>query len=287
MAKLTTYQVSEIAKNTWVINEAGMTAMFLLKGNKRALLIDTGVGMTDLKKLISWLTPLPYDVVLTHGHQDHIGGAAQFEEVYIHEKDAANLRPIDYDSIAEYVELLKNCGSGDVYNCSCADIRRIEKMPKLLPLKEGMVFELGNRSIEVIETPGHTPGGCCFLDRKERILFSGDACNGYLLCQDSINTLLGALVKIKSYESEFDRNFNGHVGYAGMPFVGSMDHSITNAAIRLCEEILSGTAKSEEKNKGNFAGDCKVATDGRIRIIYSPDRLIDEGETPMKQGSRP
>ena len=83
MAKLTTYQVTEIAKDTWVINEAGMTAMFLLKGTERALLIDTGVGMTDLKKLISWLTPLPYDVVLTHGHPDHIGGAAQFEEVYI------------------------------------------------------------------------------------------------------------------------------------------------------------------------------------------------------------
>ena len=59
MAKLTTYQVTEIAKDTWVINEAGMTAMFLLKGTERALLIDTGVGMTDLKKLISWLTPLP------------------------------------------------------------------------------------------------------------------------------------------------------------------------------------------------------------------------------------
>lgn len=101
MAKLTTYQVTEIAKDTWVINEAGMTAMFLLKGTERALLIDTGVGMTDLKKLISWLTPLPYDVVLTHGHQDHIGGAAQFEEVYIHEKDEDSLKPINYDSIAD------------------------------------------------------------------------------------------------------------------------------------------------------------------------------------------
>ena len=34
MAKLTTYQVTEIAKDTWVINEAGMTAMFLLKGTE-------------------------------------------------------------------------------------------------------------------------------------------------------------------------------------------------------------------------------------------------------------
>lgn len=171
MAKLTTYQVTEIAKDTWVINEAGMTAMFLLKGTERALLIDTGVGMTDLKKLISWLTPLPYDVVLTHGHPDHIGGAAQFEEVYIHEKDEDSLKPINYDRIADYVELLGNMGAYDVYDCSPADIRRIQKMPKCLPLKEGMVFELGGRSIEVIETPGHTSGGCCSLIGKSESCF--------------------------------------------------------------------------------------------------------------------
>lgn len=91
-----------------------------------------------------------------------------------------------------------------------------------------------------------------------------------------------ALDKIKSYESEFDRNFNGHVGYAGMPFVGSMDHSIMNTAIRICENILSGTAKIEDGGKNAFDGDCKVATDGRIRIVFSPDRLIDEGEIPVR-----
>ena len=44
MAKLKTFQVCEIAKDTYAINEAGMAAMFLVVGEKRALLIDTGVG---------------------------------------------------------------------------------------------------------------------------------------------------------------------------------------------------------------------------------------------------
>ena len=166
---------------------------------------------------IAKLTPLPYDVVLTHGHPDHIGGAAQFEEVYIHEKDEDSLKPINYDSIADYVELLGNC----------------------------------------------------FLDRKERILFSGDACNGNLLCRDSINTLLGALDKIKSYESEFDRNFNGHVGYAGMPFVGSMDHSIMNTAIRTVRISF------QELRKSRMAVRMRLTEIARLRqteesVLYFP-----------------
>ena len=46
--------------------------------------------------------------------------------------------------------------------------------------------------------------------------------------------------------------------------------------------ILSGTAKIEDGGKNAFDGDCKVATDGRIRIVFSPDRLIDEGEIPVR-----
>ena len=113
----------------------------------------------------------------------------------------------------------------------------------------------------------------CFLEMPAMVICSAETV---------LILLLGALDKIKSFESEFDRNFNGHVGYAGMPFVGSMDHSIMNTAIRICENILSGTAKIEDGGKNAFDGNCKVATDGRIRIVFSPDRLIDEGEIPVR-----
>jgi glyoxylase-like metal-dependent hydrolase (beta-lactamase superfamily II) len=41
-------------------------------------------------------------------------------------------------------------------------------------VKEGDVIKIGNLNFEVIETPGHTPGGVCYLERNEKILFSGD-----------------------------------------------------------------------------------------------------------------
>lgn len=283
MAKLKTYQIGEIAKDTYVINEAGMAAMYLLKGSKRALLIDTGVGMTDLKAVVESLTTLPYDVVISHGHLDHVGGATSFETVYIHEKDAKILSCIPYDELEDYIEFLGHMGAYDVYDCSPADLRRSMHVPLIKPLKEGMIFELGDRSIEVIETPGHTPGGCSFIDHKERILFSGDACNVNLLCMDSsVNTLLGALYKIKSHTPEFDRNFNGHVGYAGMPLVSSMPERVLDDCIHICESILDGTAQVQVE-KVVLDREGYAVSYGAARVSFNPERLIDEGERSVRQ----
>ncbi|WP_346698338.1 MBL fold metallo-hydrolase [Catenibacillus scindens] len=272
MAKLKTFQVCEIAKDTYAINEAGMAAMFLVVGEKRALLIDTGVGMTDLRSLIVQLTDRPYDVVLTHGHMDHVGGAAQFDQVYIHPADGAALSPVDYGAVADYVEKMIQFGATDVYDCSPQDIKRLTKMPEVKYLRDGMIFNLGGRILKVIETPGHTAGSCSLIDVRERILFSGDACNVNLLCMwESIETLLSGLRAIKAHEHEFDRNFNGHIGYAGMPMMISMPDSVLSDAIHICESILEGSAYIE---RGDAMGrPASVVTYGNVRICFDKDRL--------------
>ena len=45
----------------------------------------------------------------------------------------------------------------------------------MLPLSEHQIFDLGGRSLEVLFTPGHTPGSVVFLDRKNKFLFAGDS----------------------------------------------------------------------------------------------------------------
>lgn len=68
------------------------THSYLLLGRERALLLDTGLGVGNLRREVEALTDLPVSVALTHVHWDHIGGCAQFAAPAVHEAEADWLR---------------------------------------------------------------------------------------------------------------------------------------------------------------------------------------------------
>ena len=96
--------VMEIAKNTYAINEFGLSACYFLVGEERALLIDTACGLSDLKGIAASLTDKPYDVVLTHGHLDHVGGIGAFTDVYLGEADFAMTRNLNAEQLRGFAD---------------------------------------------------------------------------------------------------------------------------------------------------------------------------------------
>lgn len=80
---MTTYTTYEIRSGVFAIEE-GAVQMYLIVGSREALLLDTGSGAGDLRGLVRGLTALPVTVALTHGHNDHTGGAPQFGTAYAH-----------------------------------------------------------------------------------------------------------------------------------------------------------------------------------------------------------
>ena len=131
-------------EGVWAIDQ-GMVRSFLVVGTERALLLDTGAAPCDLWKLIREATDKPVTLAQTHADGDHTANSALFPEVWAHP--------------AEFPQLLRD---------------RPELEGRLRPLADGQVFELGGRTLEVLVTPGHTPGSVCLLDRADRALYAGD-----------------------------------------------------------------------------------------------------------------
>ena len=274
--------VTMIARRSWCINEYGMDAMFLLEGAHKALLIDTGTGTFDVAALVRQLTDKPLMVACTHGHVDHVGGIGFFDTVYLHEDDFAAARDLSPETRKGYVQIM-NSMSGGLFSVTEADVVEFDKVPELKPLKEGDVIDLGGRKIVVYETPGHTPGGLSFLDVRERMIFTGDACNGNTLLSSSdrvkprsgVDTLLATAKKLKSLEPFYDRNYNGHIGYAAYINCFPMPASINSDAIHVCEGILSGEIKGEPQQAA-FGGNSNFAGYGAFGGRFDPAQIYEK-----------
>ena len=269
--------VSEIAKDTYAINEFGLSAMYLIIGEEKALLLDAGCGVCDLAGLVSSLTDKPVMLALTHAHGDHIGGAGAFDNVYVGKgdewpDDAAPEAVFDAEHMRGYVENLGKQGSYDVYDISPEMVKPWPKTPKAVVLNDGDEIDLGGRKLLCIAVSGHTPGGMCFLDESTRILFSGDACNTNLLTfRNPVHETLAALRYLDTFTGRYDQMWNGHIGYAGKPEALSQPKTTLPDLIHICESILSGEAKPKEFP---FLGRVQYAVEyGVSRISYNPENL--------------
>lgn len=276
--------VASIAHRTWCIDEYGMAAMFLLEGDEGALLIDTGLGLFDLKALIREYTDKPLVVALTHGHVDHAGGIRQLEEVYVHPDDREMALSVTREAREEYVLHMLNISEG-IYDVTAEALRTPETLPRVLPLTGGTTIHLGNRDVAVIETPGHTPGGLSFLDKKERLLFSGDCCNANTLLalghddpehprpKSAVSDLLAAAEALEALHTEYDRHFNGHIGYGAAVSVLPAPERLIRDCIALCRDLLAGRVVGVPADPGGFAGDCLVARRNTMQIQYRPEQV--------------
>lgn len=152
----------------------------LIVGDRQAILIDTGMGIANIRELVESLTDKPVIVVNSHAHWDHVGGNHLFDEIWIHPAEADEL-PKGYpnDRMRVWFQLPSLTGPLP----DNVDLDTLEIVPSVATglIEEGQRFDLGNRTLEVLHCPGHSPGGIVLLDRANGILFSTDvAYAGYL-----------------------------------------------------------------------------------------------------------
>jgi glyoxylase-like metal-dependent hydrolase (beta-lactamase superfamily II) len=148
------------------------TLVYLVEGKTSALLLDTGMGIGDLKRLVSKLTPLPVVVLNSHTHPDHTGNNWQFATIYNLDSDYSREHALGSREIRPEIEAGKICGALPKEFDPASYATRPWKTAKWL--HDGDSIDLGGRSLKVLATPGHAPDSICLLDVANGLLFTGD-----------------------------------------------------------------------------------------------------------------
>jgi glyoxylase-like metal-dependent hydrolase (beta-lactamase superfamily II) len=172
------FTVQEIDSTTYAISEYGhweKVHSFLLLGKERAALIDTGLGIDNIKRITDQLTDLPIAVVTTHVHTDHIGSHGQFGTIYVHKGDedwllhgikGLSLAQIRKDMSRDITLSIPETFDVNTYMPFQGEATGL--------LEEGDVLDIGGRKLTIYHTPGHSPGHISILDNINGYLFTGD-----------------------------------------------------------------------------------------------------------------
>ncbi len=150
------YAKWKVAPNTYMIGYHGTMYAYLFIGTEKALLIDTFYGEGNLRQFVEDLAGMPVMVANTHGHFDHTGGNAYWEHVYI---SAEGQKDMKVALGEEHKKAFLAMPHPDYTATTIGD---------------GYVFDLGGRTVEVIDIPCHHPGSVAFLDSQTGFLCSGD-----------------------------------------------------------------------------------------------------------------
>ena len=146
---------------------------YLILGSRRAVLLDTGMGISDMKKLVNELTKLPVSVVNSHTHNDHVGDNWQFDDVYGMDTEftRTNAMGSTADAQAEIApgEICGELPSG-------FDVKSYSTKPWHIThwLHNGDKLDLGGRTVEIVAIPGHTPDSIALFDAENHLLLTGD-----------------------------------------------------------------------------------------------------------------
>ena len=176
-------EIIKINEDTWRIEEEGVR-FFLLAGEKKALLIDSGMQVHNAKEIAESLVNLPIELLNTHADMDHVGSNDEFDSFYMNPAEASNY-----------------------YNTN-------KKTGTIIPVSDGDIIDLGGREREFVTRPGHTPGSIAALDRNNKVLVSGDPIqDGDIFMfgvQREMHAYLLSLEKLEKYKDRFDTIYPSH-----------------------------------------------------------------------------
>lgn len=241
--------IDKIEKGSYKISYKdgpNFSSMFVIEGDKQAMVVDAGDKDVDLVSLIRKCTDKPYFLVLTHTHGDHLGAVNQFPELYVNSKESMNQ--------------LKQMYKGEIKY-----------------MTDGQVFDLGGKTIQALEIVGHTAGGMIFCDYETGNCYSGDCFGtGQVWLQfgsfpNPITVYANEMKKMLGYmgSRHITHIYTGHFGQEdcvyGINYIQDM--------CTLAQNMLKGDYTAVHHNRSAETSPIQMTSLRRAVIVFHPDRV--------------
>ena len=279
------FHITKLDPRLFQFTDIAGTHCFLIIGDEKAALLDTGAGYGSLREQVSRTTRLPVQVLITHGHVDHAMGPGEFQNVWMSPLDEAIYREHSRTEIR--MDYIESCAwAGEKPQVTEKELKPVKPFEQLHPLSSGDTFDLGGVTLEVHEGAGHTPGCVTILIPELRTLLLGDACNEFTYLFDENCSTVAEYRKMllrldRATHGRYDRVLVCHGPYCLAPA------ELLNSVIAVCDDILQGNAdavpvqipiKSIHSASTVIAKAMDTATFSRVdggigNVVYNPKRI--------------
>ena len=172
------FDVYEIVPGVYSIHEPHQwqeVISYLIVGDDKAVMFDTGNGIGDIRAIVESLTDLPVVVVNSHAHFDHVGGNYQFDTIVSIDTAYGREHADGLPNEDVRTELSPEALCRDLPGETTQDSHVVHPYAeKVTWVEDGHTIDIGGHELEIRHMPGHSPGSVVLLDRNRGYLWSGD-----------------------------------------------------------------------------------------------------------------
>ena len=278
------YRTYDLGYGITEISEFGGPSVFLVEGTEAALLVDTGIGIGDLRSFVQSRTDKPLHVFLTHNHRDHVGNAPLFPSVMLSERDYRLGRIIrDFTSKESRLSFARrNCKEDGWSEDDVCDFSGFRE-PDVEFVSEGDTLSLGGRTLTFHACPVHTAGSMVAIDSLSGTLFAGDDCNNTVgitvraVSSDEVVTIERALRSLEELDQlpfNHGRIFNGHADFRHCGEALSPD--VLPSLIEGLRRILSRNYVSRQRFLENTGTYTDFAVFGDVEVQFNRSHIYEK-----------
>lgn len=184
----------------------------IIKGTKKAIVVDCGYGIGNVRKFVEEYISTPYQVIATHGHMDHTAGGFLFDEIYVPVKDIELCKL--HNNIDRRKRNIEDALSKGLIDDSYDQDTYIKQgCGNIIPINDYEVIDLGDMNVEIIPMEGHTKGSIGLLIKEHKLLFTGDAAISmiWMFLKESTDKQTYIKMLERVIKLDFDHFITGHL----------------------------------------------------------------------------